>query len=75
MSVNHVVRKYEDDLITFGRLRNAIIHGSNDEILIAEPHEDVVKKIELIERLITTPPKVLDVLPIKDVFTVSFDLN
>ena len=46
VSLNHIVRKYEDDLIDFGRLRNAIIHGSNDDILIAEPHEDVVFKIE-----------------------------
>ena len=45
-AINHIVRKYEDDLITFGRLRNAIIHGSNDELLIAEPHEDIVLKIE-----------------------------
>lgn len=74
VSVNHIVRKYEDDLIDFGRLRNAIIHGSNDEILIAEPHEDVVFKIEHLERLITTPPKALDVLEEKDVFTVNYDV-
>lgn len=74
-SVNHIVRKYEDDLITFGRLRNAIIHGSNDEILIAEPHTDIVEKIEHLERLITTPPKALDVLSEKEVFTVNFDLK
>ena len=73
-SLNHIVRKYEDDLIDFGRLRNAIIHGSNDEILIAEPHEDVVEQIEHLERLITTPPKALDVLEDKEVFTVNFDM-
>ena len=43
--VNHIVRKYEDDLIDFGRLRNAIIHKSNDKFIIAEPHIDVVEKI------------------------------
>lgn len=75
VSVNHIVRKYEDDLITFGRLRNAIIHGSNDELLIAEPHEDVVIKIEHIERLITTPPRALDILSEKEVFTVNYDLK
>lgn len=75
VSVNHIVRKYEDDLIDFGRLRNAIIHGSNDEVLIAEPHEDVVAKIEHIERLITTPPKALDVLNEKEVFTVSYNVT
>lgn len=75
VSENHIVRKYEDDLITFGRLRNAIIHGSNDEVLIAEPHIDVVEKIEHLERLITTPPKALDVLSEKEVFTVNFDVK
>ena len=30
---NHIVRKYEDDLIDFGRLRNAIVHKSNDKFL------------------------------------------
>ena len=72
--INHIVRKYEDDLIDFGRLRNAIIHGSNDDILIAEPHEDVVLKIEHLERLITTPPRILDVLEEKEVYTVNYDL-
>lgn len=75
VSLNHIVRKYEDDLITYGRLRNAIIHGSNDEVLIAEPHEDIVLKIEHLERLITTPPKALDVLSEKEVFTVNYDLK
>ena len=73
--INNITRKYEDDLIDFGRLRNAIIHGSNDDILIAEPHEDVVLKIEHIERLITTPPKAIDVLTEKEVFTVNFDMT
>ncbi|MBQ9786420.1 MAG: CBS domain-containing protein [Clostridia bacterium] len=75
VSVNHIVRKYEDDLIDIGRLRNAIIHGSNDDVIIAEPHEDVVLKIEHLERLITTPPKALDVLEEKEDFTVNFDLS
>lgn len=75
VTINHIVRKYEDDLIDFGRLRNAIIHGSNDDLLIAEPHEDIVLKIEHLERLITTPPKALDVLEEKEVFTVNYDVN
>ena len=73
-SMNHIVRKYEDDLIDFGRLRNAIIHGSNSDIIIAEPHEDIVEKIESLAKLITTPPKVLDVLNEKEVFTVNYDM-
>ena len=43
--LNYIVRKYEDDLVDYGRLRNAIIHKSNDEYIIAEPHEEIVEKI------------------------------
>ena len=75
VTINHIVRKYEDDLIDFGRLRNAIIHGSNDDLLIAEPHEDIVLKIEHLERLITTPPKAIDVLEEKEVFTVNYNVS
>lgn len=72
---NHIVRKYEDDLIDFGRLRNAIIHKSNDKFLIAEPHNDVTEKIEKIAKLISTPPKVIETNCVHDVFTVSYDVN
>jgi len=53
--MSSVVKKYEDVLIDYGRLRNAIVHRATDEP-IAEPHEEVVEKIQHIERLITTPP-------------------
>lgn len=72
VAFNFVVRKYEDDLISFGRLRNAIIHD-NGETIIAEPNIDVVEKIEKIERLLTAPPKALDVVARRDVLTVSSD--
>ena len=75
VSINHLVRKYEEDLIDYGRLRNAIIHNSNDEEIIAEPHPDVVEKIENLAHLITTPPKALDVLVEKEVFTVNYDVS
>lgn len=73
--VNHVVRKYEDDLIDYGRLRNAIIHRSNDAITIAEPHDSVVENIEKIARLITTPPKALSTVCNEDVLTVDHTVN
>lgn len=75
VTVNHIVRRYEDDLIDFSRLRNAIIHGGDGEVIIAEPHEDVVVKMEHIARLITTPPKALDILNEKDVYTVECDIS
>lgn len=72
---NHIVRKYEDDLIDYGRLRNAIIHRSNDEYVIAEPHEEVVEKIEKIARLINTPPNALNTVCKDSVLTVAHDVT
>ena len=70
--VNSVVRKYEDDLVDYARLRNAIVHsGSKDAEVIAEPHLNVVEKLEHIAKLICTPPKVLDSICRKDVLCVS----
>lgn len=65
--INYVVRKYEDDLVDFGRLRNAIIHNSNEDYIIAEPHIEVVEKIEHIEKLLTTPPLALESVAEKEV--------
>ena len=73
--VNHIVRKYEDDLIDFGRLRNAIIHKSNDKFIIAEPHIDVVEKIEKLPRLVATPPKVIETKCVHDVFAVAYGVK
>ena len=50
VSMNYVVRKYEDDLIDYGRLRNAIVHNNNEDFVIAEPHDSVVENIEHIGR-------------------------
>ena len=69
--LNSVVRKYEDDLIDFSRLRNAIVHSGIEEIVIAEPHIEIVEKIEKIEKLITTPPIVYDTVCRKDVLVVD----
>ncbi len=75
VAVNYIVRKYEDDLIDFGRLRNAIIHRSNDEYIIAEPHDDVVVQMEKIAKIICTPPKVMEVLNLQDVLTVNYNVD
>ena len=71
-TVNTVVRKYEEDLIDYGRLRNAIVHKSSDEI-IAEPNVDVVEKLEKIARIINTPPRVIECLRPREVFSVTGD--
>lgn len=71
-TVNTVVSKFEEDLIDYGRLRNAIVHRSSDEI-IAEPNTAVVEKLEKIARLINTPPKVIESLRLRKVYSVSGD--
>lgn len=69
-SVNTVVSKFEEDLIDYGRLRNAIVHKSGDEI-IAEPNIEVVEKLEKIARIINTPPRVINCIKPRKVFTAS----
>lgn len=73
--LNHTVRKYEDALIDFGRLRNAIIHNSNDNFTIAEPHDDVVIKMEHIANVISTPPKAMSTITERDVLCVQSDVS
>ena len=69
--LNSVVRKYEDDLIDFGRLRNAIVHQGNHKFIIAEPHDDIVEKIERLSNLITEPPLAIDMVGNKEVLTIE----
>ena len=69
--LNSVVRRYEDKLIDYGRLRNSIVHNSTEERIIAEPHIDVVREMETIAALISSPPKVLDSIKKKDVKILS----
>ena len=71
--LNYTIRKYEDDLVDYGRLRNAIIHNNNEDIVIAEPHISVVENIEHIEKVLTTPPKAIDTVARRDVLTISAD--
>ncbi len=60
--LNSVIRSHENDLINFARLRNAIVHSSDNNKVIAEPHLEVVELMEKIAKLITTPPLVIDIL-------------
>lgn len=67
VTLNSVVRKYEESLIDYGRLRNSIVHKTNPNYIIAEPHEDVVLELEKIAKLICTPPNALERIASKDV--------
>lgn len=71
VNFNYVVKKYEDDLIDYGRLRNAIIHNNNEDMVIAEPHASVVENIEHIEKLLTIPPKAIETVARKNVLMVE----
>ena len=73
--LNSVVRKYEDDLIDYGRLRNAIVHQGNHKYIIAEPHDDIVEKIERLAGLITEPPLAIDMVGNKEVVTINHDMK
>ena len=69
--INSVVRKYEDDLVDYGRLRNAIVHSGDEEEIIAQPNDNVVQKLERIAKLISTPPKAIESICRKDVLCVD----
>lgn len=73
-AMSSVVKKYEDDLIDFGRLRNSIVHRASDEP-IAEPHDDIVEKFEHIERIITTPPLALQTVGNRAVTAMSAEIS
>ena len=71
--LNSVVRKYEEDLIDYGRLRNAIVHQGNKDYIIAEPHDEIVAKIEKLAEIISEPPIAIDRIGNKEVITISAD--
>lgn len=74
-SLNYVVRKYEDKLVDYGRLRNAIVHSSYEDVIIAEPHKDVLEEFEKIANLLSTPPKALPAIASRDVKTMEASTN
>ncbi|MBQ7351628.1 MAG: hypothetical protein IJW59_02020 [Clostridia bacterium] len=70
---NAVVKRFEDKLIDYGRLRNAIVHSYNENEVIAEPRADVVDEYEKIATQICTPPLAIDTVINKDVNTFTHD--
>ena len=73
--LNSVVRKYEDELIDYGRLRNSIVHKTNPNYVIAEPHDEVVDEFEKIAKLIATPPTAYDKICQKEVVVCEADVS
>lgn len=72
---NSVIRKYENDLTDYARLRNAIVHQSTDGQIIAVPCDEVVEQIKLIERLVCTPPMIGETLQEKRIVSIEAELS
>ncbi len=69
---NITVRRYENELVDYGKLRNAIVHrAAGGELFIANPCDEVVTNIEYIEKQLCNPPLVTDVFKVKK-FPVAF---
>lgn len=74
-NTNSLVRKYEEELVDFGRLRNAIVHSADPTQVIAEPHLDVVEKYEKIAKLITKPPLAINTVSKRVVGCVEYNVK
>ena len=72
---NGLVKKYEDELIDYGRLRNAIVHSSNENYIIAEPHLEVVEEYEKIAELICTPPLAVNTICNRNFKSLTHDVT
>lgn len=68
---NALLKHYKDELYDYSRLRNAIVHNAVGNDAIAEPHTDVVEKLEYILEQVRKPRFVIDVLRQEKVMTVN----
>lgn len=71
---NITVRRYENELVDYGKLRNAIVHRADDEeLFIANPCDNVVENIAFIEKQLCNPPRLIDAMKIRKIATVFAD--
>ena len=65
--LNMTVRRYENELIDYGKLRNAIVHRATDseEVFIANPCDNVVENIAFIEKQLCHPPRITEAIKVK----------
>ena len=52
-----IVSKYEEELLSFARLRNAIVHNSVKEHIIAQPSDEATALIRRIAEALSSPPR------------------
>jgi CBS domain-containing protein len=57
---DRIVRRFRDDLLEFGELRNAIVHQRSDGHPIAAPFEATAAQLERIAGLMDRPPRVAE---------------
>lgn len=55
--LDKTVKKYEEELASFARLRNAIVHNSTSDRIIAEPCDEATQTIKHIAELLSAPPR------------------
>lgn len=74
---NRIFGRYKDELISFARLRNAIVHNpyKRDAEPIAEPHDFVLKEYARIKENVINPPLALNTIAIKagSIYTTTLD--
>lgn len=65
---NYYIRAHQTTLIEYAQLRNAIVHQRiNYNEVIAEPHDEVVRKIEQMAAVVTSPKRISALLKQKKV--------
>ena len=69
-SRNSIVRRYYEDLVLFGNLRNAIAHKTKGGSPIAEPIDGVVNLLERILEEFKDPKRVIPTFQF-EIFTVT----
>lgn len=70
---HQVIKKYSDDLLQYAKLRNAMVHEKTElGFYIAEPHENVVKRLEQISDLLHNRNYVLTIATKEP---ISYDLE
>lgn len=73
---NKIFDIYKDELLSFARLRNAIVHNPDKREAhpIAEPHDYIVMKYGKIRDNVLRPTRALDIaVRSKNIYTASFD--
>lgn len=59
--LNKTVQRYEEELMAMARLRNAIVHNSTREQIIAQPSDEFTALCRHISELLSAPPKLKEI--------------